>query len=115
MIDTTKAQTPKFALGYVTMTRGVAALLEEGTITPNELASFLMRHQCGDWGAVDVEDGRENDRSLRTGLRILSAYPYDDAAKAANNGKGRGWGDGVIWVITEHDRSATTVLEPDEY
>ena len=60
----------------------------------------LSRHIRGDWGDSCKEDREENELSLREGLRLLSAYKNDKHK---------------IWIITEADRSATTILFPDEY
>ena len=65
-----------------------------------DLLPLLIRHRSGDWGDVCADDARANREALDTGLRILSAY--DTAA-------------GRLWIITEADRSATTVLLPSEY
>ncbi len=65
---------------------------------PNE---FLQRHQTGDWGDVCEDDRQENELSVKEGFRILSAYKTDRDVK--------------IWVITEADRSSTTVLLATEY
>ena len=62
---------------------------------------YLRRHQCGDWGDLDAEDKAENNFSVENGLRILSAYHTLDGIK--------------FWIITEADRSATTILLPDEH
>jgi hypothetical protein len=62
---------------------------------------FLAKHQAGDWGELCEEDIRENDFSVLNGFRILSAYRTRNDVK--------------IWVITEADRSATTLLLPEEY
>ena len=88
----------KFCLGRVVATPGALRALEEANQNPFE---FLARHQAGDWGELCEEDKRENEFSVRNGFRILSAY------RTRNNTK--------IWVITEADRSATTLLLPDEY
>ena len=61
---------------------------------------YLARHRSGDWGELDPQDRRENERSLKHGWRILSSYPV---------------GDKTVWVITEADRSVTTILLPEEY
>lgn len=63
--------------------------------------SALSRHITGDWGEVDAEDKRANDQSLIDGSRLLSAYRSQDGTK--------------FWIITEADRSVTTVLLPEEY
>ena len=61
---------------------------------------YLARHASGDWGELDARDRRENERSLKHGWRLLSSYPV---------------GDERIWIITEADRSVTTILLPEEY
>ena len=61
---------------------------------------LLARHASGDWGDLDDHDLRENQRSLKNGWRALSSYPV---------------GEGKVWVITEADRSSTTILLPEEY
>lgn len=62
---------------------------------------LLRRHQAGDWGDVDSEDKAANDRAVRDGLRLLSAYDLGDGLR--------------VWLITEHDRSVTTLLLPSDY
>jgi hypothetical protein len=63
--------------------------------------SFLSRHISGDWGEVDEHDRRENELSVAQGFRLLSAYTLSTGTK--------------VWIITEADRSATTLLLPSEY
>lgn len=63
---------------------------------------YIARHARGDWGIVDADDKRANDDALKVGARLLSAYMLRD-------------GTTKIWIITEADRSATTILLPDEY
>lgn len=86
-----------FPLGRVVATPGALKLLEE---SGEDLFSYLARHASGDWGEIGPQDGRENERSLKHGWRILSSYPV---------------GEGRVWVITEADRSYTTILLPEEY
>jgi hypothetical protein len=88
----------RFSLGRVVATPGALKALEEANQNPLE---FLERHQAGDWGELCDEDKDENEFSVRNGFRILSAY------RTRNNVK--------IWVITEADRSVTTLLLPHEY
>jgi hypothetical protein len=86
-----------FPLGQLLMTPGVAdALIGESPMT------YINRHATGDWGIVSDADKRLNDQALKDGTRLLSAYVLRD-------------GRTKIWVITEADRSATTILLPDEY
>lgn len=87
-----------FQLGRLVMTPGAREALEEAGQTPSEL---LKRHAFGDWGEVCKEDKEENELSLREGFRLLSAYKLHTGVK--------------VWVITEADRSATTLLLPEEY
>jgi hypothetical protein len=86
-----------FPLGFVVATPAALALLEEYSIDPGEL---LARHQSGDWGDLCAEDRKMNDRDLREGGRLFSAY--DTPA-------------GRVWIITEADRSVTTILLPHDY
>ena len=88
----------RFSLGQVLATPGVLAALEEAGETAMR---YLARHQAGNWGDLAPEDIRENELSLQQGFRLLSAYILPTGVK--------------IWIITEADRSATTILLPDEY
>jgi hypothetical protein len=83
------------------MTRGVAFHCQENLEASFQMLECLQRHARGDWGDVCDEDKQANDRALKNGdERILSAYSI--------TGK-------KIWIITEWDRSVTTVLFPEEY
>jgi hypothetical protein len=86
-----------FPLGQIVATPGALALLDRGAINATEL---LQRHQSGDWGNVPLEDAAENENSVINGWRILSSYSVADER---------------IWIITESDRSVTTLLLPEEY
>ena len=93
----------RFVLGQLAMTKGVANEVSSETVL-----SVLQRHARGDWGDLDDEDKKENENAVRTGEgRILSAYWVQSAV--ANDGEVR------VYVITESDRSVTTVLLTDEY
>jgi hypothetical protein len=74
------------------------ALLEKTNRSPIEL---LSRHVRGDWGNLCPEDRTENELSLKHGFRLLSSYPVSDSDN--------------IWIVTEADRSVTTLLLPEEY
>jgi len=87
-----------FPLGQVVATPGALALLEANGMDP---LAFLIRHVCGDWGDLVEDDRHENELSVREGFRILSAYNLPDGEK--------------LWILTEADRSSTTLLRPDEY
>jgi len=84
-------------LGQVVATPGALKLLEEAGKDP---LSYLARHRSGDWGELDPHDRKENELSLRHGWRLVSRYPV---------------GGGIVWIITEADRSYTTILLPSEY
>jgi|SRR3989338_909957 len=86
-----------FPLGQLVATPGALDLLER---TGENAFELLQRHQCGDWGEVSPDDAIENENSIMNGCRILSRYEL---------------GDERIWIITEADRSATTLLLPEEY
>lgn len=88
----------KFPLGRTVATPGALAALTEAGQSP---AEFMDRHVCGDWGEVDEHDAQENEFSLENDLRLLSAYTLKTNV--------------LIWIITEADRSATTILLPKEY
>lgn len=86
----------KFPLGQI-----VAMPNALNRIPKTDIETGLARHAVGDWGDLCAEDCRENERGLREGLRLLSAYNA---------------GNGVrFWIITEWDRSVTTVLLPEDY
>jgi hypothetical protein len=85
-------------LREVVATPGALEALAVAQVEPRAL---LARHRGGDWGEIPPEDARENQRSLECGWRILSSYPLPNGAR--------------VWVLTEADRSATTLLLPGEY
>lgn len=89
---------PLFPLGQIVTTPGALASLEEAGHIPDE---FLSRHARGDWGDLCEDDRQENALSLREGFRLFSSYTLSTGQK--------------LWIITEHDRSVTTLLLPLEY
>lgn len=91
----------RFTLGRCVITPTIQAL-DRGHVM-----ACLARHQAGDWGEVCAEDKAANDAAVGDGDRILSVYAKDPKQP---------FGDGnQLWVITEADRSATTVLLPEDY
>jgi len=88
----------RFPLGRIVATPGALTALEEAGESPG---IFIKRHVTGDWGDVDEDDRLENEHSLVQGFRLLSAYTLSNGTR--------------LWVITEADRSATTILLPSEY
>lgn len=89
---------PLFKLGQLLVTPGALEALQASGESP---WVFLTRHLIGDWGELCAEDKRLNDDAVQDESRILSAYTTSTKTK--------------VWVITEADRSATTILLPDEY
>jgi hypothetical protein len=95
----TKLSKALFPLGQVVATPGALDALGAERI---EAEGLLKRHASGDWGELSADDRAENERSLQEGFRIFSAYVLSRTRVK-------------LWVITEADRSATTLLLPDEY
>lgn len=89
---------PKFSLGTIVATPGALRALAESR---QAVFDFLYRHASGDWGEMDEDDKRENELSLVRGFRLMSAYRLRSDEK--------------LWVITEADRSVTTLLLPEDY
>jgi hypothetical protein len=89
---------PLFSLGQVVATPGALSTMTELGISPLEL---IHRHATGDWGDLGAEDQQQNLLAIRSGMRVFSSYKISASVK--------------IWIITEADRSSTTVLLPDEY
>jgi hypothetical protein len=90
-------QKVRFPLGQVVATPGAVGL-------DVDFSRFLDRHSCGDWGIVDEEDWAANDAALRDGGRLVSSYNVIHRT-----------GNTIVWIITEADRSRTTVLLPEDY
>jgi hypothetical protein len=88
-------RTVRFPLGQLVITANASLRL-----STEEVLSGLRRHACGDWGDLCPEDTLANDHALHDGDRLLSAY---------------GQGEERFWIISEADRSLTTVLLPDDY
>ena len=85
-------------LGQVVATPGFLELAQREGISPIQL---INRHVSGDWGDLCDEDKKANREALKVGARIMSSYKVNDKEK--------------VWVITEADRSVTTLLLPSEY
>ncbi len=89
---------PRFRLGMVLITPGAMLAL----VAANQSAlDLLERHAYGDWGDLEQADKQANEAALQEGTRLLSAYTLTTGER--------------IWIITEWDRSATTLLLPSEY
>ena len=90
----------KFPLGRIVWTRAINDCVADDIVFAKFVMDSLKRHASCDWGDLSVEDKRENDFSLDKQLRLLSSYQHDGIK---------------IWILTEADRSITTVLFPSEY
>jgi hypothetical protein len=91
-------QRPRFLLGNRVATPGAIQAMKEAG---QDALNLFHRHECGDWGDVCEEDARANDSAIDEGNRILSVYVLRTGVK--------------VWLITESDRSVSTILLPDEY
>jgi len=96
-----KFKSGQFQSGQIVMTRGVNDLVADNGKFAAHVYQSLKRHLAGDWGDVCAEDKMANESALRRGDRIMSVYKNDRLP--------------VVWVITEWNRSATTILLPEEY
>jgi hypothetical protein len=85
-----------FRLGRIVSTPNALA-----SLTEEDIRTGIKRHQAGDWGKLTDEDWQANDRAVVAGTRIVSAYNARNGTK--------------FWIITEADRSTTTVLLPEDY
>ncbi len=86
----------KFPLGRIVATPNAL-----NSVPNDEILCAVLRHHCGDWGEVCPEDHAANELALVEGSRLLSVYHTPSGVK--------------FWIITEADRSATTVLMPEDY
>ena len=90
-----------FKTGQVVMTNGIQHMLNTETLVPKlHVDTIMKRHTTGDWGDVDDEDKQTNNDALKHGSRLISSYNVADTK---------------VWIITEADRSVTTILLPSEY
>jgi len=91
-----------FPLGHIVMTQGIKALIDDSQspLTNADLLAIINRHKIGDDGDVCEEDAESNRHALKHNLRIFSVYKLASC---------------TVWIITEADRSSTTLLFPEEY
>ncbi|WP_414442414.1 hypothetical protein [Burkholderia sp. 22PA0106] len=93
-----KPSGPRFKLGRIFATPAALHACENSNVA---IFDLLLRHLRGDWGDLPESDRQQNERSLEVGLSLLSSYKLPDGQ--------------VVWVITEWDRSITTLLLPSDY
>lgn len=99
----------KFDLGNVVATRQLHDYLSENEYFNTFVGYCLTLYVAGNWGVLPLEDWQQNDAAVVNGERILASYPIPADLREAVGGEDR------IWIITEWDRSVTTILFPDEY
>ncbi len=86
------------SLGRVVATPAALEVLAAADTSP---LALLIRHASGDWGQVDAEDAKANDEAVINFYRVLSAYKLHTGE--------------TVWIITEADRTVTTILLPSDY
>lgn len=91
----------QFDSGQIVVTAGIHAFMDENPQFKLHVHHCLARHLSGDWGDLSTDDWATNEEALLEGYRLFSAYKQE--------------GMPPLWIITEADRSVTTVLLPDEY
>ena len=106
------SNTARFPLGQIVATPGALELLQE---TGFSAAALVSRHVQGDWGDLCDEDRAENDFAITRRLRILSCYRLVDAERLAATPRDKRSSLPTLWIITEADRSVTTLLLPSDY
>jgi len=99
IVSVLRQRPPLFKLGQIVATPGAIDLLDRSGVNANEL---LLRHNGGDWGDICAQDAAANSQAVEHRERILSVYKLGPKKES-------------LWVITEHDRSVTTCLLPEEY
>lgn len=118
--DDARSQTPvtlitnsaRFALGQIVATPGALDLLEQRGFSA---VALISRHVDGDWGDCCAEDTATNELALSEGMRVMSVYRLVDAERLAATYFDKRAVLPTIWIITEWDRSVTTLLLPKDY
>ena len=102
--------TPKFLTGSIFTTQTVAKVMQETPLFSTLCQVLLNRHKKADWGDMAEEDIESNNEALLTDGRLFSSYNLTDELKSLISVDEK-----KVWIITEYDRSATTILFPTEY
>jgi hypothetical protein len=102
----------RFAVGQLAATPGALALLEQHRIN---IVALINRHIQGSWGDICADDAEQNEAAIELGNRVMSVYRLVDAQRLAATPFGKRNDLPTVWVITEADRSVTTLLLPSEY
>ena len=109
---TLMSNAPRFALGQMVATPGALALLEQ---TGFSALALVSRHVHGDWGDCCDEDKATNEAAVRQRMRVMSVYRLVDAETLLQTPQDKRSSLPTVWVITEADRSVTTLLLPEDY
>ena len=91
---------PRFSLGKLVMARGIANEIKNNPSYKEEILDCLTRYLIGDWGSLCDEDKKSNELAIENNSRILAKYTTHS---------------GIIYIITEWDRSYTTIMFTNEY
>ena len=109
---TLMSNAPRFALGQIVATPCALDLLEQ---TGFSALALISRHVHGDWGDCCDEDKATNELAIRQRMRVMSVYRLVDAETLRQTPVGKRSSLPTLWIITEADRSVTTLLLPEEY
>ena len=109
---TLMSNAPRFALGQLVATPGAMELLEQ---TGFSALALISRHVHGDWGDCCDEDKETNELSVRQRMRVMSVYRRVDAERLQQTPQDKRSSLPTIWIITEANRSVTTLLLPEDY
>ena len=104
--------TARFALGQIVATPGALALLQTMGFSA---AALIGRHVHGDWGDCCADDAATNEFAVNRRLRLMSVYRLIDPVKLADTPQSKRCDLPTVWIITEADRSSTTLLLPADY
>lgn len=103
---------PRFALGQIVATPGAIELLEQ---TGFSALALISRHVHGDWGDCCDEDKATNELSVQQHMRVMSVYRLVDVKRLLLTPRDKRSSLPTVWIITEADRSVTTLLLPEDY
>lgn len=109
---TLMSNAPRFALGQIVATPSAIELLEQ---TGFSALALISRHVHGDWGDCCDEDKATNELSVQQHMRVMSVYRLVDAERLLQTPLDKRSSLPTVWIITEADRSATTLLLPEDY
>ncbi|MDR0215488.1 MAG: type I restriction endonuclease subunit M [Comamonas sp.] len=109
---TLMSNAPRFALGQIVATPGAIELLEQ---TGFSALALISRHVHGDWGDCCDEDNATNELSVQQHMRVMSVYRLVDAETLLQTPQDKRSSLPMVWIITEADRSVTTLLLPEDY